>query len=108
MPLQRSQRPSPELNENDPADKPGRARLVARGEEFAHRVEHSQVHDGAGTRRLGQRRLIHHDHGAEFICPGDLVATARRLVAGLAVQAEEILVEHIVNERALAAAADAR
>ena len=38
---------------------------------------------------------------------GDLVATANGLVAGLALGAQEILVNHVVDERALAGTADA-
>ena len=108
MPLQRSQRPSPELNENDPADNPA-ARAsspVAKSSRTASNTPRYTTGLERGVLDSGD--LVHHDHGAEFVRAGDLVATARGLVAGLAVEAEEILVEHVVDKRALAAPAHTR
>ena len=51
--------------------------------------------------------MIDHHDVVDAICPGDFSARARRLIGRQNFFAEQISVEHVVNERAFSRARDA-
>ena len=86
------------------------ARFGRRGEQLADLVEDADVGRGARARRLADRRLVDLEHAADAL--PTLQALEMRQFRGLTAArsdaAREIVLEHVAQQRALAAAADAR
>ena len=94
------------------AEEPGRDALrlcvLGFGEELADRIERADIHRGRAARRARERALVHHHHRADLVAAFDGLHAAGFVFDAFAPLAQEIPEEHIVNERALAAAAHAR
>ena len=86
-------------------------RLGRVGEELADLVPDADVGCRARARRLADRRLIHLEHAADALPArrgSCRFASAGGLAAARGDEPREVVVQHVADERALAAAADAR
>jgi hypothetical protein len=87
---------------------PGLGGLGLLGKEFADGIERAEINGGAGARSAGEGRLIDEDDALDALGADELSAAAHSgFIRAEAALGLEILVEHIVDERALAGAGDA-
>ena len=83
-----------------------RLRVLGRREQLADRIERLEIRDRVGSRRAADRRLVHEDDVGDELRPFELAVRADAAIP-VALGALQRGVDHVVDERALARAADA-
>ena len=84
-----------------------RAGFVRCRENFADRVEDAEVNGGRRARRARERRLIDHHHVGDLFRAGDRATRADGIFIHEPMSAGDVLIQHLMHERALARAGDA-
>ncbi len=84
-----------------------RLRLGRAREQVADGVERADIARRVGARGLADRRLVHHHHLADGVPAAQAAVPAGRF-GGLALGLEQRRVEHVLHQRGLARAGDAR
>ena len=106
LPSHASQRPPGDVEAEPPGRVAAELRFGQLREQLADQVEHAGVGGRVRRRRVAQRLLIDADHLVDLLDAADRVVRAGH-GAGAVQRAGELVVEHVLDQRALAAAADA-
>ena len=77
-----------------------------RGERLADRRQHADVARRVGARRPAERRLVHQHDLVDVLVADDLAVRSGRL-GGLALELQQRGIQHVLDQRGLAGAADA-